>query len=201
MSRNFVVYGEFIVSVSGTFFDEIEELGLTAEPVRIVPIYNHRDIPTDGFGPNVPVETLWNMGECLIYMTLVNYDTNVLGRCYRASMGGGNPDFVDEDNLDGFMGPAGIPMGGGAGIGQGGNYYTSLHLYPTQDGAYEPYRFRACYLNSQPLEIPIGTERTLVRLGWRCIPYQKLVVTAGVPQEISAVSGALLFDFSSGALA
>lgn len=198
MARGYTVFGEFIVSVSGGLFDEIEELGLTAEPARIVPVYNHRDIPTDGYGPNVPVEVLWNMGECLLFLTLVNYDTEVLGRCYRSAMGGGNPDQGDDTDLDGFMGPAGRPLGFGRRIGTAANYYVTVHLFPTDDGQYNPYRFIACYLNSQPLEIPIGTERTLVRLCFRVIPYQRLIVENNVPQEISSTTGWPLFDFVSG---
>lgn len=197
--RSYFIYGEFIASVSGNWFSDITQLGLTAEPVRIVPVYSHRDIYTDGFGPNVPVDTLWNLGECLLYMTLVNFNVVTLGTCMRAAMGGGNLDLNDDTNLQGFMGPTGRPLGFGRPIGAANNNYTTIHLYPTGDSPYYPYRFLACYLNSQPLEIPLGTERSLVRVCFRVIPYQPLTLEDGTtPQEVSNVSGLALFDFISG---
>lgn len=161
------------------------QLGLTIDPVRILPRYVHRDVFTDDFGPDVPVETLWNMAECNIAMTLVHYDAALLSVCMGSSMGAGTSLLND---VDGAMGPAGRPMGFGRGLGTALCNYITLYLKPAQS-TWEPYRFLATYLNSQPLEIPYGTERTLVKLNWRCIPYRELTTA-----EISSAAGIVLWD-------
>lgn len=194
MARGYVVFGEFIVKVIGSVdaFDGTEELGLTIDPVRIVPRYNHLDVMTDDYGPDVPVETLWNMADAVVHMTLVNYDPDVLNKCMRAAMGGGglnvgNP--TGSGSVDGFMGMAGTPMGGGVAMEASGNNYVMVFLIPTDDGEYNPYRFVSCYLNSQPLEIPLGTERSLVKLAWRCVPYRPFNGS-----EITSYNNGLLWD-------
>ena len=100
------------------------------------------------------------LADVHIRMSLVHFDKDVLSACISESMAGG-----DEGDLAG----AGTPMGGGAGLGADGNHYISVNLLsPVLDN---PWRFLACYLSEQPVQYPLGTERSLVALNWRCIPY------------------------------
>jgi len=192
MSRDFQIFGSFMVEVSGGWIDPRTSLGLTVDPVRVVPRYNHKDIYTNDFGPDVPVETLWNMAEAYVFMNLVHYDSEVLEKCMRAAMGGGgNPDPSDGESIDGFMAQAGRPMGFGRALGSAACQYTTLYLTPYSGASILPYRFYACYLNSQPLEIPLGSERTVVRLNWRVIPYQQLTSA-----EVKSEGGVRLWDRS-----
>jgi hypothetical protein len=196
VAREFYVFGEFIVKVrGGTVEDENgndqAELGLTTDKVRVFPVYHHQDVYTDDYGPNVPVETLWGMSEARIFMDLVHYDTDVLDQCMALAAG------VDEsltplypDELDGLAGPAGRPMGAGLPLYDANNNYLSVYLIPANFlSAKRPYRFKACYIDSRPLEIPLGTERTMVRLSWRCIPYRTCM-----SGEITSTNGTLLWD-------
>ncbi len=195
MSRGYTIFGEFIVKVKNGLISNIGdtpvELGLTSEPVKIYPRYNHLDIYTDDFGPSVPVEMLWNLAEVNIQMTLVHYDIDVLDACMKAAMGGGNFDQgnpLGDETIDGFMAAAGRPMGLGQDITIPSNQYVRLYLVPTSTSEYLPYRFLFCYLD-RSMEIPLGTERSLIRLNWRCIPYQPLTT-----EEISSFEGVSLWD-------
>ena len=195
MTRAYQVFGEFIISVSGGQFSGKQELGLTSDPWRLHPRYVHRDVTTDGFGPVVPVETLWDMADALVSLTLVHYDQGILDQCMRAAMGGGGYDAGNPGGggaMDGFLGQAGRPMGLGAALGSTENQYTTVYIEPTADGTILPYRFRACYLDGRPLEVPYGSERSLVKLNWRCIPYQPLTAA-----EISSVNGVPIWDRTS----
>lgn len=201
MSRGFSIFGEFIVAVSGGYIDDQQQLGLTSEPVKVFPRYSHIDKVTDDFGPEIPVEVFWMMGEALISMSLVHYDNDILAQCMRASMGGGgidnnNPDGESDDftegAMDGFLGPAGRPLGYGRALGTAANQYTTVYLIPFTGASIRPYRFKACYINAQPMEIPLGSERSIVRLMWRCIPYQQLTSS-----EVKSVDGVPLWDRTS----
>jgi hypothetical protein len=196
MSREYVVFGEFIVKVSGGLVGTVEELGLTSEQVRIHPRYNFRDIPTDDFGA-APVETRWDLADATVTMTLVHYDPDVLNKCMGSAMGGGGFDTSSiTDNIDGFMAGAGRLLGFNRGLGTAANMYVTVYLIPADDGGFEPYRFYACYLDARPLVIPLGTERTLVQLSWRVIPYQEITTEGGVMVETSSQEGVTLWDHS-----
>lgn len=164
MPRDFVINGETMVNVQGFLsvsggFGSFE-LGLTSESVRVSPRFIHRDVHIDDFGPDIPVEVINMLADVHIRMILVHYDPQVLTACVGESLGG--------SLIDGRMIPAGTPMGGGFPLGAFGNHYIELTL---TSPFLSPWRFPAAYLTSQPLEIPLGTERSLVQLDWRAIPY------------------------------
>lgn len=195
MARGFQIFGEFIVEVSGNLFLDKEQLGLTVEPARVVPRYNHREVVTDDFGPDVPVEILFNMADAIIYLSLVHYDSDVLDKCMRAAMGGGGADSGNSDGdgaMDGFMGPAGRPLGFARALGTAANFFTTVYLTPADDATIRPYRFKACYLNSHPFELPYGTARSIAKIAWKCIPYQQLTTS-----EIASTDGVALWDRTS----
>lgn len=167
MARQFVINGETLVSVwilDPTVNDPttyvMAELGLAEKNVTIIPKYYHKDINVDDFGPNVPADVLAMIAECQIGMTLVNFDTEVLNKCLSESIGGGTA---------GTMPGAGIPMGATKPLYTKGNHYIGLYLQsPILE---QPWYFPATYMPNPPMEFPIGTEKTLVKLTWRAIPY------------------------------
>lgn len=191
MARQYQVAGETIVMVKGgAHLPQLisqfpAELGLCSEQITITPKFIHQDIPVDDFGGTIPPEVLWMMSECNINMTLVHYDRDVLMICVQEAMGGGDGSFTLLLN-DGTCGKGGIPLGGGGPMFASGNHLMSLNLISTNPDDYF-WRFKSCYLNSTPLEIPIGTERSLVTLNWRAIPY----VPMNSSGEINASSGRL----------
>lgn len=196
MSRAYTVFGEFLLYVSGGRVGGKEELGLSADPFQLLPNYAHRDINSDGLGA-IPVEVMWNMTDAMLRVTLVHYDVDILNKCLCCAQGGGNFDETpgDVDSLDGTMAQNGRLLGNNRGLGTAANMLNTVYLSPTGDSSNQPYRFRACYLNARPLVIPLGTERSLVQLCWRVIPYQSIEVDDdGVMIETSSEGGVVLWD-------
>ena len=193
MARDVIINGETMVrvrfgghvspSVSNIVGSStnLSELGMADAAVRIMPRFSHQDVNIDDFGPDVPAEVLFNLAEVNIQFTLVHYDIAVLARCLQESMAGGGFATGNE----GTMAPAGQPMGAGLAPLSSGNHFVSLNLL-SPVLAY-PWRFRSAYLADRPVEIPIGSKRTLAICNWRAIPYQPLA------SEILS-SGAPLFD-------
>ena len=179
MGRNLVINGEAMTwvkfgkhigitnSVPGVSGSQVLfELGLASEEIRVTPKYNHMDLPADDYGRETSPETLWMGAECNVQMTLVHYDPYVLDAIMNESMGGFE---LGED--PGVLAPIGRPMGANVPMYSSGNHYMSLNiLSPVQD---MPYRFRTGYLTGPPVEIPLGTSRTLAKLNWRFIPYAR----------------------------
>lgn len=191
MAREYMVFGECMVKVrgpAGSIIEEITELGLASESIRLTPRYNHLDILTDDFGPNVPVEVLSHLADANLQMTLVHYDPQILDYCMYLAMGGRGP-ISSTNDWDGSLSPAAVPLGLGAPLHDEINNYVSVYLVPASYTTTVPYRFPACYLDAKPLEIPFGTERTLVKLNWRVIPYQEF--TTG---EITSEQGHRLWS-------
>lgn len=191
MPRSYNVYGETLIRVKGGPQSSLitsTDLGLTNEPIVITPRFYHKDIPVDDFGPEVPAEILRMPVDISIQMTLVHYDATVLALCTRETLGN-SPDIL---NLDGVLGSAGEPMGKALALFARGNRYISVNLISGLFLAQgkRPIRFRCCYLDGKPLEIPLGTTRTLVKLNWRCIPY----VQPNSNDEILS-EDAVLFDY------
>ncbi len=178
------------------------ELGLSSEKITISPKFYHYDIHCDDFGPAAPVETMWNLAECIIKMTLVNYDNDVLQSCMIESMGGANgiPAGAGPFITAGTMQSAGTLMGGNDAIGTPNNHYISLNLIGTDTAnnvginlsKLFDYHFAATYLMTPPLEIPIGTEKTIVVLTWKAIPYQ-YYQTISTTEELKS-QGTVVWD-------
>jgi hypothetical protein len=172
VTRDYVINGETLVKVKGNgalassgFPGEaaLWELGLASEAVRVVPRFSYQDVHTDDFGPNIPAEVMWMLADVRIEMVLVHYDRAVLDACISEAMGG-------ISFPAGAIAPAGQCLGRGLPLFSSGNHYVSLSLMSPVLGV--PWRFPASYLDSSPLIIPLGTERTLAHLSWRAIPYR-----------------------------
>lgn len=175
------VKGHQALSMSGQA--QLWELGLASDQVQIIPHYYHKDIYADDFGPSVPPEVLWNIADVNIRMTLIHYDYLVLDDCIANSMGG---SATGAGQLIG----AGDTLGRGCGRQESGNCYISLNL--TSPYGQNPWHFPTTYLAEQPVVIPLGTEKSLVQLNWRAIPYDRAV--PGFALGAVASSGRILWD-------
>ncbi len=222
MARDFQVPGVYMVFVrggahwSGGSSGVSFELGLATESIRISPKFYNKDIHTDDFGPNCPVEIMNELAEATISMALVHYDAEILDTCMSEGMGGGlNP--LPTGGVGGFNPLAGMMVGAGAIMGginpifSSGNKFISLYLIPDPSTPAVPWHFPATYLTSQPLELPLGSEKTIATMSWRAIPYKPLVPTAiaggglksggfkFLPSFLNEVtsSGAILWDHNA----
>lgn len=173
MARDFIINGETLVKVKGAegafTNDGPNELGLTVDQVTVVPRWKHLDILADDFGPDIPAELMWNLADVIILMTLIHFDEGVLDRCMAQSMGG-----AKDDNgvlyAAGIMAGAGRQMGAMKALFDANNHFISLNLLsPVLN---RPWRFPKSVLAENPVQYPLGVEKSAVKLVWRAIPYQ-----------------------------
>ncbi len=172
MVRRFVVNGESMISVKGavdTPIATLTELGLTDGPIVVTPTFKHMDISVDTWGSaphgGIPPEIQAFLMDVTVQMSLVHYDPLVLDYCESCSIGAGS-DGVGP----GVMTRAGTLMGGNAARFAAGNNYISLNISSPVEAT--PWRFLTTYITGQPaVRYPLGTERSVVQLTWRAIPY------------------------------
>ncbi len=109
------------------------------------------------------------------------------------------PPILDRDVLDvclnearaapvvGQMGRAGQRLGNNSARFSATNRLIGLNM--TSPVAAKPWRFYFTYLSAQPMVFPLGTERSLVQLQWRAIPF-----TMDPYQQGAGSFGTLLYD-------
>jgi hypothetical protein len=139
----------------------VSQLGLADSPITITPTFKFKDVNVDAWGM-APAEVQWMLAEAAISMRLINFDRAVLDACVALSMGGGQPSV-------GQMARAGTLMGGNVPLFSPGNNYITLNILSPVDG--KPWRFFTSYLAERPMEYPLGTEKSIVQLTWRAIPW------------------------------
>lgn len=165
MARDFQINGPAMVYVKGTTtLSATSELGLSDKQITITPNFVHQDIHCDDFGPTIPPDVIWLLADVTIQMTLVHYDPAVLNLCLGCSMA----NAVGANN-EGTVVSAGTIMGAPA------NNYISLNI--ASPVGQLPWKFPTAYLTGPPMELPLGSDRTIVTLRWRAIPYTPLTVT------------------------
>ncbi len=231
--RNLQLFGGALVKVRGGLFGALDrivginpdqnslespvlELGITDEPPLLVPEFNHQDLIVDDFGISPP-ETLWNGSIVRLWMKLAHYDPNVLDACLAESMAGSWEEIAPQNIFNGpaltagTFAPVGTPMGGYSPLYSSGCHYITVWLIPSNPDVL-PYRFPACYLTGPPLELPVGTDRSIATCNWKAIPYvippfdtasQKFYLsgqapTLGIKNFELISSGAILWDRTSG---
>lgn len=210
MSRQYHITGEHMVYVQNQKLVELFnnpfensnvvltptdffELGLTQDSTNITLNFAHQDVYTDDYSPGAPAEILTGMfRDAIIDMTLVHYDDAVLETCLNLSIGA---------TTFGASGRPGTPMGKWKGVLEDGCLFTTLYLQPAirfeisvlgvRDQQELPWRFFFAYLTGSA-RYPIGTEKSLVQLQWRAVPYYKPTD----PSSTTEISGrnAILFD-------
>ncbi len=164
MPRDFFVNGPCLVRVKGNVasgFSSLTELGLSEGDVVVTPNSRHRDINVNAWGPEIPADVQFFLADLHVTMTLVHFDRNVLDLVYNESVGG--------PALAGQMGRAGLRMGNNSARFSPTNHYVGLNLTSPDGGV--PWRFFFAYLTGPPYSFPLGTERALVTLNWRVIPF------------------------------
>ncbi len=193
MPRDFICNGEALISVRGGAhmgsgaIGVYSELGLTTDQIRIVPRFYQRALYVDDFGPDCPVEVMAGIASVDFRLNLIHYDPNVLDIMMRESMaGGGNVGFNPNA---GTFAPWGTPMGAGLPLFASGNHYFGVNI--ASPVLQFPWRFFNCYLPEQPVEIPLGTEKSITSCNVRAIPYSSPLGPNGV---ISLSSGGILVD-------
>lgn len=167
MGRNYYVNGETMMKVKGrsdSSIGSLSDLGLNADSV-VVQVMNMRlDIIVDAYG-KAPPETqfMGAFAECT--HTLVHFDRSVLNTCIQEGWG--------SSPALGQLGHAGSLMGNGlarfAAGGVNGNHFIGLNIISAL-GA-DPWRFLHAVLAESPVTFPLGTERSLVGLRWKSVPY------------------------------
>lgn len=162
MTRNYFINGPTLAQVKGasdTAIATLSELGLSDQAIRVVPQYNHLDIPVDAWG-KAPPEVQWMLGTLEISMSLVHFDRAVVKTLVGLSA---------CSNAEGTFGQAGKRLGGGGARFAAGQSLVGLNLTSPTGG--DPWRFFYAYLANAPMEFPLGTERSIITLNWRIIPY------------------------------
>lgn len=144
----------------GGLIPSTQQLGLSDGPIRFSLDFHHKDITVDAWG-EVPPEIQFMNAEARISMSLVHFDSSLVDLCLQASMG--------SAPAVGAVPRAGTLMGSNAALGSSANSFISVNILSPVAG--KPILFLACYLAQSPYEIPLGTEKSIIQLNWRCIPY------------------------------
>jgi hypothetical protein len=202
MSRDFQINGPTLVNVIGnsqSAFPSSTQLGLSDTPIQLRVHMEHEDIVVNAVGRSVS-ETQYMGGWADISMTLVHFDRNVLSACLIESYGmnsgvGGTPPGTAQLALEGTLGGAGFRLGNnlprfgatGNATPSQQNHYIGLN-FTSPIGAI-PWRFLFTYLTQQPIEYPLGVEKSIIQLNWRAICYQQDPYNGGL-----GLQGQVLFD-------
>lgn len=176
MARDFFINGPTMVFVKGrtdSTIANLTELGLTDVPVRVRPQFRHRPIKVDAWG-DAPPEVQFMLATVEITASLIHFDRDVLDACLRLSMGG----VLDT----GMLPIAGTRLGNKKplfhpGSSLVGNHFVQLALSGPISG--KPWRFFACYMNTIPMDFPLGVEKSAVVTNWTCIPYDRDLYNGG----------------------
>jgi hypothetical protein len=163
MSRDIQVAGATMVWVkgaAGTSIASLSELGLPDSPIRITPDFRYLDVTADAWG-EAPFEVQYKLASVYISMRLVHVDLSILDTCLQESQGGSAGP--------GLMTYAGSRLGNNAARFAATNHFIGLNIAAPVNG--RPWRFFFAYLVGPPIVHPLGTERSLIDLNWRAIPY------------------------------
>lgn len=181
MARDFHINGESLVLVksrSDSALGSLQELGLASDKITCSPRFKHRDINVDAWG-EAPADVQFMLAEVGISMTLIHYDRTILEACIALSTG--------SNTSEGVLPRAGTRLGGGVARFAAGNNYIGLNISSPVEG--RPWRFYFCYLADTPFSYPLGTEKSMVTLNWRAIPYTTDPYQGGVGAQ-----GQVLWD-------
>lgn len=207
--RDFQIYGPAMIAVnfgghipisphlsgfaSGAPLTQLSDLGLCTDAINIHLNFRHKNIMTDAYGPEIPIDQQWMLADAVVTTRLIHWNPEILELCLREAMGGG-ADPTSATDSAGSCNLAGTIMGGGNQapkfnepfVPGSGYHYVSLNIIPQPNIGTLPWRFPSSYLTGRPVIIPIGTERTIAECTWRAIPYgvvpnQASVILSGFP--------------------
>ncbi len=166
MARGFQIPGECMVLVKGasnSAIANLSQLGLCQDSVDVSYQFSLQGIKVNAWGNSaeIPPEEQCFLSSVNVTMSLVHFDEAVLKECVRLSLGGAP--------VEGQMPRTGALMGGQVARFAPGNNYIGLNL--TSPVAGNPYCFWYARLANNPFTAPMGTERQVVALNWKVIPY------------------------------
>ena len=164
MARSLHVPGEAMVAVRGASDSSISariNLGLAASELKITPVFKKLDVNVNAWG-DAPVDVQHMLDEVRISMDLVHFDRDVLDELIRLSMGGGSA-VIGEVNR------AGTLLGNNTARFAAGNRYVSMYI--SSPVSNKPWRFFYAYLADNPVDFPVGVQRSIVNCNFRAIPY------------------------------
>lgn len=168
MARDYYINGETMIYIKGAVdstYPAVTELGLCDIPIRVSVEYKHLDIKVNAYGEVSPEKQA--MGAMArVNISLVHFDRSVLSFLISQSLGG-SPAI-------GQLGHAGFRMGNGVGRFGAGMRYVSLGIVSALtagDPNIVPWTFHYAVLSNNPLEFPLGAERSLVTCAFDCVPY------------------------------
>lgn len=206
MARDYYIYGPTIVRawggehlLSGNLLYDVTDLGLSSDPIRIVPNFRHTDVSVDDYGGEIPADVMTKMADATVSMNLVHFDRSAVDVCMKESTGG------TPSSVAGTLAPAGTMLGRFLPLHASGNHLISLYVQATNPS--RTWRFPSCYLTGPTAEWPLGTRASAVSLRWRAIPYQipllsgemfPLTQAVGIPNYSGEIvsSGAVLWDYN-----
>lgn len=142
----------------------ISLFGLTdkAGIIKITPGIRHSEIAVDAWGGGeIPAEIQCMLSDVMISMTLVHFDRSVLDAVVLAAMA--SPGAI------GTMPRTGARLGNNAARFAAGWNYVELDIFSPVGQI--PWRFYNTFLHGTPMVMPLGTEKSLVDLNFRAIPY------------------------------
>lgn len=188
-------------------YSNYSQLGLAVDNITVKPNFRHLPIKTADYGPEVHAETMVNLADAVVEMTLSHYDKTILDICMSESMGGAiistppaSGDLVGQINSAGRLQPAGTTLGRNLPRLASGNHYIGLNIQSPQLNF--PWRFLTAYLQAPPLEIPLGTAYSAVKLQWRAIPYsyQPFTVRVVPPRTTVGITSPPMYRYGGGML-
>lgn len=162
--RDIFENGVVMVGVTGNSISSIPtntNLGIADTPVRMEFEFNHDPITTDAGGRFVPMDVQGFLGTAIVSFNLIHFDKTVMREVMRLSQG--------APAQDGTLTRAGKRLGGNNARFAPGWNYVSLNL--SSPIGLLPWRFLNAYLTGRPVQWPLGTERSLLQVNFRVIPY------------------------------
>lgn len=163
MARGFFINGESLVLVKGrtdSAIGSLAQLGLSEQQIHVQPVLRHKDANVDAVGQG-PADVQFMYSELRIRMSLIHVDRSILDTCLQLSMGGA-PAIGQTPR-------AGSLMGNGLARFVAGNNYIGLNIASPVGN--KPWRFYFAYLADNPWDFPLGTEKSIIQLNWRVVPY------------------------------
>lgn len=185
MSRDFAINGETLVKLKGSvnsFLNDPVELGLASDSIVVSFDYQHKPVFVDDFGPYVPAEQRVMMATADIRMNLIHYERDYLQAALAESLGGQYISLIGG-TPGGILNPAGTLLANGLRQFASGNHYISLNLLSPVYST--PWRFPTTFLCETPVEIPLGTSVSILKLHFKAVPYLNRVTFYDVGTSVS----------------
>lgn len=150
-----------VVGPSGSAIAGAAQLGLAPDPIQVTLNEHSKPLIVDAYGQDNTIDEQVFGGDALINMTLIHFSAIALSECTRLAWA--------SAPTEGTLGRAGFRRGNGVALGAAGSSFINLNIASPIAGL--PYNFPAAWLAERPVVIPLGTEKSMVRLTWKACAY------------------------------